>query len=81
MAGKDCCYKFKQEFGFSFRTPEATSVGCLTCFNKINIDTFFEELKQIRLNKHCQAHQIFNVDESDLSTVSTKQPKVILQLV
>lgn len=77
MAGEDWCYKFMKDFSFSFRTPEATSVGRLMCFNKTNVDKFFDELRKIRLDKHYQAHQIFNVDESGLSTVPTKQPKVI----
>lgn len=66
-----------QEFGFSFRTPEATSVGRLMCFNKVNVGKFFDALREIRQVKHYQAHQIFNFDESGLSTVPTKQPKVI----
>lgn len=77
MAGKDWCYKFMQESGFSFRKPEATSIGRLMCFNKTNVEKFFETLKDIRTHKHYQAHQIFNVDESGLSTVPTKKPKVI----
>jgi len=77
MAGEDWCYKFMQESGFSFRTPEATSIGRLMCFNKTNVEKFFETLKEIRTHQHYQAHQIFNVDESGLSTVPTKQPKVI----
>jgi len=80
VAGQEWLKKFMCNFGFSFRTPESTSVGRLMCFNKTNVDSFFSALKEIRLQNKYTAHQIYNVDESGLSTVPTRQPKVISPL-
>jgi len=41
VAGQEWLKKFMCNFGFSFRTPESTSVGRLMCFNKTNVDSFF----------------------------------------
>lgn len=41
LAGQEWLKKFMKSFGFSFRTPESTSVGRLMCFNKINVNSFF----------------------------------------
>jgi len=77
MAGEGWLSKFMSTNNLSLRTPAATSVGQLMCFNKTNVDYFFSMLKEIRLQNNYQAHQIYNVDESEFSTVPTKQPKVI----
>lgn len=80
LAGQEWLKKFMDDFGFSFRTPESTSVGPLMCFNKTNVDSFFSVLKEIRLQNKYTSHQIYNVDETGLSTVPTRQPKVISPL-
>jgi len=77
MAGEGWLSKFMSTNNLTLRTPEATSVGRLMCFNKTNIDHFFSILKEIRLQNNY--HQIYNVDDSGFSTVPTKQPKVISQ--
>lgn len=77
IAGEGWLSKFMSNNNLSLRTPEATSVGRLMCFNKTNVDKFFFTLKEIRSLHNYQAHQIYNVDESGFSTVPTKQPKVI----
>ncbi|XP_008182764.1 uncharacterized protein LOC100162937 [Acyrthosiphon pisum] len=79
VAGQEWLKKFMCDFGFSFKTPESTSVGRLMCFNKTNVD-FFSALKEMKLQNKYTAHQIYNVDESGLSTVPTRQPKVISPL-
>lgn len=77
MAGEGWLSNFLSKHNLSLRTPEATSVGRLMCFNKTNVDNFFCTLKEIRLQHNYQSYQIYNVDESGFSTVPTKQPKVI----
>lgn len=77
LAEADWCYKFMNDFKLSFRTPETTSVGRLMCFNETNTIAFFKTLMEVRTEKQYNPHQIFNLDESGLSTVPTKQPKVI----
>lgn len=77
LAGDDWMYNFMSKYNFSIRKPEATSVGRLMAFNKVNVDLFFNKLKEIRLVKNYSACQIYNIDESGISSVPTKLPKVI----
>jgi len=77
LAGDDWMCNFMSKYNFSVRKPEATSIGRLMAFNKTNVGAFFDKLKEIKLEKHFSASQIFNVDESGISSVPTKLPKVI----
>lgn len=77
LAGDDWMHNFMSKYNFSVRKPEATSIGRLIAFNKINVGAFFDKLKEIKLDKNFNASQIFNVDESGISSVPTKLPKVI----
>lgn len=65
------------KFKFSFRKPEATSAARLSAFNKTNVARFFDIYQNILADKNYQSHQIFNVDETGCSTVSTKTPNVL----
>lgn len=76
-AGKDFVRKFMAQCNITLRKPEATSTTRLTAFNKVNVDSFFSVLKELRMEKHFKASQIYNVDESGFSTVPTKTPKVL----
>ncbi len=64
-------------FKLSFRTPESTSVARLMAFNPTQVSYFFDLLRQLLLQYKFEASQIFNIDESGVSTVPTKAPKVI----
>lgn len=59
----------------ALRKPEATSLSRATAFNKTNVQEFFEKYKQILQRKEFQPHQIWNVDETGLSTVHVP-PKI-----
>lgn len=79
IAGKKWFYRFmKQHPTLSLRVPEATSMARSKGFNKDRVNEFFDKYEEI-LDKHkFTADQIYNVDETALSTVH-KPSKVIAQ--
>lgn len=54
------------------RKAENTSLARLTGFNRESVRTFFEELSNIMSANQYSPEQIWNVDETGFSTVSTK---------
>lgn len=77
MAGKDWLHTFMKNCNMTLRTPEATSIRRALGFNPTVVQTFVSFLREIRTSKVYEPHQIFNVDESGLSTVPTRLPKMI----
>lgn len=77
LPGDDWMLNFMSKYNFSVIKPEATSVGRLMAFNNVNVDLFFNTLKEIRLVKNFSPSQIYNIDETGISSVPTKLPKVI----
>ncbi|KAJ8910117.1 hypothetical protein NQ315_007955 [Exocentrus adspersus] len=77
FAGPDWLRNFNMTNKLSFRTPEATSTARLMGFNKVAVGRFFDILKDVRLKHGFTSSRIFNADESRLSTVPTKLPKVL----
>ena len=78
MAGKDWALGYvKRRSELSLRSPEATSLARAVGFNRVQVGKFFDLLKQ-ELTKHT-ANEIFNVDESGISTVQ-KPGKVLAQV-
>lgn len=76
MAGKDWAQNFSKKHHISLRQPESTSVGRLMGFNKVAVGKFFDLLKEVRSQYKFRAENIYNADESGISTVPTKMPKV-----
>ncbi|KAG5866986.1 hypothetical protein JTB14_028175 [Gonioctena quinquepunctata] len=72
MAGEDWLFNFMKKNKLSLRKPEATSIGRLMAFNKVNVDAFFSTLREIRQKTPYEPHQIFNVNETGISTVPPK---------
>ncbi|KAK7099994.1 hypothetical protein V1264_023009 [Littorina saxatilis] len=60
----------------SIRTPEATSIGRATAFNRANIDDFFQKLGTVIDRYKFEAKDIWNVDETGVVTVQ-KPRKVV----
>ncbi|KAJ8953481.1 hypothetical protein NQ318_023602 [Aromia moschata] len=62
VAGQDWYIAFTKAIRLSLRTPEATSLG---------------RLMDVRIKYGFSAGQIFNADESGISTVPTRLPKIL----
>lgn len=77
IAGKKWFYRFIKDHP-TLRIPEATSMAGNKEFNKERVTEFFDKYEQILDEYKFTTDQIYNVDETALSTVY-KPPKVIAQ--
>lgn len=68
---------FMQRNNLSLRVPEATSAARANAFNKNNVNNFFSLLETVQDQHHFKSSQIFNVDETGITTVQGKQSKII----
>jgi len=70
MAGKDFFLAFKKRNpDLALRTPEVTSLMRATGFNKPHVDRFYDLLLKCQEQFGFQASQIYNADETGVSTV------------
>lgn len=76
MAGKHWVQAFAARNSLSVRSPEKCSLARTIGFNKIQCDRFFQNLKSVYSKSNAPAHRVFNMDETGLSTVPNKLPKV-----
>ena len=76
-AGKDWMDGFrKRNPQISLRSPEATSLGRATGFNKTTVEEFFKNLRSIYDTNNLTPDRIYNLDETGISTV--QKPKKVL---
>lgn len=79
IAGKKWYYRFMKEHpDLSLRVPEPTSMARSKGFNKERVNDFFDKYEEILDKYKFAAHEIYNMDETALSTVH-KPSKVIAQ--
>ncbi|EFN84581.1 hypothetical protein EAI_09936, partial [Harpegnathos saltator] len=76
-AGADWLMSFlKRNKSLSIRTPEATSIGRATGFNRPIVNLFFDKLAELFDRYHFAAKDVYNVDETGITTVQ-KTTKII----
>lgn len=80
MAGKDWFLAFrKRSSNVGLRKPENCSLSRATLFNPHNVKIFFDNLKAIyeREPKFSDPSNVYNLDETATTTVTTRNPSVI----
>ena len=68
-AGRGWWISFKKRQHLALRSPEATSLGRATAFNKYNAKLYFDNLASVFDKYNFEGRQIFNVDETRVTTV------------
>ncbi|XP_030193752.1 uncharacterized protein LOC115529283 [Gadus morhua] len=80
MAGKDWFTSFMERSGsHSLRRPEATSQQRLSNFNQRNVNLFHQNLKTVLDRHQFQAKDIWNIDETGVTTVQVPD-RVVAQM-
>lgn len=74
IASKDWMAGFRgRNKTLSLRSPEATSLGRATAFNKATVGEFFENLGAVYSKEMLTPDRIFNIDETGITTVQKPQ--------
>ena len=61
----------------SLRTPEATSAARARGFNRISVNAFYNLLEQLMHRNRYGPGQIYNVDETGISTVQGQSSRIV----
>lgn len=77
LAGKAWLYGFLNRFPeIKLRQPEGTSLNRIASFNKEAVGAFYSNLQVLMQKFKFEANRVFNVDETSITTVQAKCPKV-----
>lgn len=80
LAGKDWLYGFlNRNPEIRLRQPEGTSLNRIAAFNMEETNLFYSNLEAVLKKKTFEANRIFNMDETGVTTVQKKCPKVFSQ--
>lgn len=80
IAGKDWERLFiKRNPSISLRQPENTRLNRISSFNQEEVTLFYDNLVKVFENHNFPANRIYNMDESGITTVQKKSPKVYAQ--
>ena len=69
VAGQDWWLGFKKRQNLAIRSPEATSFGRATAFNRPVVDKFFDNLANVMDKYKFSPSDIYNTDETGCTTV------------
>ncbi|KAG5876011.1 hypothetical protein JTB14_034039 [Gonioctena quinquepunctata] len=69
MAGRDWLVGFQKLNQIALRGAEVTSMNTATAFNKVEVYRFFELFQQVMEKHNIPPRNIYNVDETGISTV------------
>lgn len=77
LAGKDWLYGFlKRNPHITLRQPEGTSLNRISAFNEEEIKLFFSNLQNVMDRFKFEPSQIYNMDETGVTTVQKNCPKI-----
>lgn len=75
-AGRNWTRAFAKRNNLSLRSPEKCSLARAVGFNRVQFRRFFDNLRDCYSKTKAGPHRIFNMDETGMSTVPNKIPKV-----
>lgn len=73
MAGKDWVFSFCKRYNLSVRVPEKTSLARASGFNQVQVNRFFDNLKNLIGKKQILPHRIYNMDETSILHLPAKK--------
>lgn len=77
LAGKDWLYCFlKRHPSVRLRQPQGTSLNRIAGFCKEEVQLFYSNLEAVMQKHKFPAHRIYNQDETGITTVQKKCPKI-----
>jgi hypothetical protein len=79
QASKTWVEDFARRQKLSLRQPEKTSLARASGFNKVQVERFFTNLKNLITTYEFVGRHIYNMDETGLQTVPNKLPKIYAQ--